>query len=65
MNARERLAETLRNPGLVGLDKEEADELIDDLLREHTAEVFAPIWTMAVEYVRDHPSPVRPDEEPT
>lgn len=34
MSARERLAETLRNPGLVGLDEEEAAELIDGFAHE-------------------------------
>jgi hypothetical protein len=63
MSARERLTETLRNPGLVGLDKEEADELIDALLREHTEEMVVPIWTAAVECLRNQQGPVRPDEE--
>lgn len=65
MSARERLAETLKSPGLVGLSEEEADELIDALLQEHTARLFAPIWEMAVDYTRNHPGLVRPGEELT
>lgn len=65
MSARERLAEALKNPGLVGLDQEETDELIDALLREHTQQLILPIWTMAVDYLRNQASPVRPDKEPT
>ncbi|MGW4670095.1 hypothetical protein [Streptomyces sp. NPDC004324] len=34
MNAHGRLIETLRNPGLVGLRREEATELINDFARE-------------------------------
>lgn len=34
MSARERLTETLRNPGLVGLDGDEAAELIDAFAHE-------------------------------
>jgi hypothetical protein len=62
MSAREQLAETLKSPGLVGLSEDEANELIDALLQEHTARLFAPIWEMAVEYIRNHPAP---GEEPT
>lgn len=65
MSARERLTEALRNPGLVGCSKEEAAELIDAVLQEHTAEVFAPIWEMAVDYMRNNPSLLRPPDEPT
>lgn len=39
MSARERLAEALTNPGLVGLRKEEADELINDFAREQAATI--------------------------
>lgn len=61
MNARERLTQTLKNPGLVGLNDEEAAELIDAVLQEHTAEVFETF----VNYLRSSPILVRPGEEPT
>lgn len=61
MNARERLAQTLKNPGLVGLSDEEAAELIDAVLQEHTAEVFETL----VNYLRSSPILVRPGGEST
>jgi hypothetical protein len=63
--ARERLTWHLQNPGLVGLDKEEADELIDALLSERAAELVVPIFEAAIDCVRNQPSLVRPDEERT
>lgn len=61
MSARERLAEALMNPGLVGLNDEEAAELIDAVLQEHTAEVFETL----VNYLRSSPILARSGEEPT
>lgn len=50
MSARERLAETLRNPGLVGLRDDEAAELLDafahelaDQQRAYAREVGVPL----------------------
>jgi len=39
MSARDRLTEQLRNPGLVGLDEEEAVELIDAFAHELAGEI--------------------------
>lgn len=55
MNAREQLSDALQNPGLVGYSKEEADELIEALLQEHTAKVIPEVFEAAVKLVQDNP----------
>ena len=54
MSARDRLAETLRNPGLVGLDEDEAAELIDAYAHELAEEQR--MWALDYAGDRDNSS---------
>jgi hypothetical protein len=79
MSARERLAETLRNPGLVGLREDEAAELLDayahelaEQQRAYAREVGVPLEDGdivsagdVIDLIDPSAGPVRPDEEPT
>jgi hypothetical protein len=77
MSARDRLTEALMNPGLVGLRREEADELIDgfahelaEKIRKQTARgnlirvEFADPWEMGLLRASDVIDPW-PDGEPS
>lgn len=81
MTARERLTETLRNPGLVGLDEEETAELIDAFAHELAEQIRAErgsgtyepgvYFRSGMDYGADlidpkaTAGPGRPNEEPT
>ncbi len=80
MSARDRLTEALRNPGLVGLDEEEAAELLDAFAHELAEQIrgwaavqvggeIEEIYGYAADLIDpeadDYAGPVRPDEEPT
>ena len=80
MSARERLTETLRSPGLVGLDEDEASALIDAFAHElaeqirgwaavqvggETEEIYGYAADLIDPEADDYVRPVRPGEEPT
>lgn len=81
MSARDRLTEALRNPGLVGLDEEDAGEFVDAFAHElaekiRTEGAYWGEWSAAGKVYRAaaklidpqvtvSAGPVRPDEEPT